>query len=54
MLANHKFHIASEQFHYRFGYILYGMSIIYAQYIVFTKKMIYLLSVLSAGIINII
>ena len=56
MLADHKFHIASEIVPIIvFGYILYGMSIIYAQYIVFTKKMIYLsLSVLSAGIINII
>ncbi|HQF89387.1 MAG TPA: oligosaccharide flippase family protein [Methanofastidiosum sp.] len=56
MLADRKFHIASEIVPIIvFGYILYGMSIIYAQYIVFTKKMIYLsLSVLSAGIINII
>jgi len=56
LLADEKFHIAGGIVPIVvIGYIFYGLSIIYAQYIVFTKKMIFLsISVLLAGAINII
>jgi len=55
-LADEKYHVAGEIVSIVvIGHLMYGMALIYAQYMNFVKKMIYLsISVLSAGVINII